>query len=76
MTDRAQLVLEFIKAYIKLHRAPPSYDEIARAMGLRSRSNICRIVHRLESDGHLSRKPKKFHSIRVVDKSVKDIVNL
>ena len=76
MTNRAQMVLEFIKAYIKLHRAPPSYEAIAKAMGLKSRSNICRIVHRLEHDGHLSRKPRKFHSIRVVDKSVKDIVSL
>jgi SOS-response transcriptional repressor LexA len=76
MTDRAQLVLDFIKAYIKLHQAPPSYEAIAKAMGLKSRSNICRIVHSLEREGHLSRKPRKFHSIRVMDKSVRDIVSL
>lgn len=76
MTHRAQLVLEFIKAYIKIHKAPPSYEAIAKAMGLRSRSNICRIVHGLERAGHLSRKPNKFHSIRVVDRSVKEIVSL
>jgi len=76
MTSRAQLVLDFIKAYIKLHRAPPSYEAIAKAMGLKSRSNICRIVHGLERVGHLYRKPRKFHSIRVVDKSVRDIVSL
>lgn len=41
-----------------------------------SKSNIHRIVHRLKEDGHIEIKPYKFHSIKLADKSVKEIVKL
>jgi SOS-response transcriptional repressor LexA len=31
----------------------PSYEVIARGIGLKSKSNIHRIVHRLRTDGHI-----------------------
>jgi SOS-response transcriptional repressor LexA len=76
MTKRRQLVLDFIKAYAKIHGVPPSYEVIARGIGLKSKSNIHRIIHRLQDDGHLVTKPHKFHSIRVIDGSVRDISRL
>ena len=76
MSKRRQLVLDFIRAYIRLHGVPPSYEVIAKGIGLSSKSNVHRIVHRLKEDGHLTIRPYKFHSIRLVDNSVKDVVRL
>lgn len=76
MTRRRQLVLDFIRAYVKLHGVPPSYEVIAKGIGLKSKSNIHRIVHRLKADGHLVTKPYKFHAIRLVDQSVKAVMSL
>jgi repressor LexA len=76
MSKRRQLVLDFIRAYIRLHGVPPSYEVIAKGIGLSSKSNVHRIVHRLKEDGHLTIRPYKFHSIKLVDNSVKDVVRL
>jgi repressor LexA len=76
MTKHRQLVLDFIRAYIRLHGVPPSYEVIAKGIGLKSKSNIHRIVHRLKSDGHLVTKPYKFHAIKLVDTSAKALMKL
>ena len=76
MTERRKLVLEFIRAYVRLHGVPPSYEVIARGIGLKSKSNIHRIVHRLKQDGHLITRPYKFHAIRLVDKSAQAVAGL
>lgn len=55
---------------------PPSYAVIAKGLGLLSKSNIHRIVHRLEADGFLVTKMYKFNSIKLVDRSVKDMAKL
>ena len=39
MTKHRQLVLDFIRAYIRLHGVPPSYEVIAKGIGLSSKSN-------------------------------------
>ena len=76
MTKRRQLVLDFIKAYIKIHGVPPAYATVAKGLGMKSRSNIQRIVHRLQDDGYLRIKPHKFRSIKLVDASVKEVTSL
>ena len=76
MTKRRQLVLDFIRAYIRLHGVSPSYEVIAKSLGMSSKSNIHRIIHRLKGDGYLDLRPYKFHSIKLVDKSVKEISKL
>ena len=76
MSKRRQLVLDFIRAYIRLHGVSPSYEVIARGIGLKSKSNIHRIVHRLRNDGHIVTKPYKFHAIKLVDSSVRAVVSL
>ena len=76
MTERRKLVLEFIRAYVKLHGVSPSYEVIAKGIGLNSKSNIHRIVHRLKADGHLVVKPYKFHAIKLVDTSAKEVMKL
>jgi repressor LexA len=76
MTERSQLVLDFIKAYMKIHGIPPSYEVIAKGLGLKSKSNIHRIIHNLQDEGFIVTKPHKFHSIRLVDKSAKEMASL
>lgn len=76
MTERWQLVLDFIRAYIKKHGVSPSYEVMAKSLGLKSRANMHRIVRRLEQDGHLQVKPRKFYGLKVVDRSIDDVVKL
>jgi repressor LexA len=76
MTEKQQLVLDFIKAYMRLHGIPPSYEVIAKGLGLKAKSNIHRVIHKLKEEGLIETKPYKFHSIRLVDKSARAMVNL
>jgi len=76
MSKRRQLVLDFIRAYIRLHGVSPSYEVIAKGIGLNSKSNVHRIVHRLKADGHLTIKPYKFHAIKLVDQSARSVMSL
>jgi SOS-response transcriptional repressor LexA len=76
MYEKHQLVLDFIRAYIKLHGVAPSYTVIAKGIGLRSKANVHRIVHRLKDEGHLTLRPHKFNSIAVRDQSVRAVGRL
>tara|TARA_R110002126_G_scaffold19460_2_gene72953 strand:- start:3694 stop:3942 length:249 start_codon:yes stop_codon:yes gene_type:complete len=76
MNAQYQLVLDFIKAYIKLHGVSPSYTVIAKGLGLRSKSNIHRIIHILKDEGLVTIKPYQFNSIRVIDRSVREVSKL
>lgn len=76
MSDKHQLVLEFIRAYIKFHGISPSYQTIALGLGMKSKANIHRIIHKLQDDGHLTIRPYKFNSIKLTDKSAKEMATL
>jgi len=76
MTERQKQVLEFIQAYIILKGFAPSYTNIAHGLNLKSKSNIHRIVHELKRLGHIHIKPNERRSLRLRDKSVKDMVKL
>ena len=73
MTDREKSILNFIREYMKLHGTSPSYEVIAKAVGLKSKSNVHRFVHKLEDLGYLKIKPYKFRSIKVIDRSAMEI---
>lgn len=76
MTDKWEVVLRFIRAYQKLYGVSPSYAVMAKGLGMKSRSNMHRMVRRLEEEGLVETKPRKYHSIKVVDKSVMEIASL
>jgi SOS-response transcriptional repressor LexA len=69
-------VFDFIKAYLRLHGVAPSYAVIAKGIGLKSKSNIHRIVHKLEDEGLVTVKPYKFNSIKIRDRSVREMASL
>lgn len=76
ITHRQQLVLEFIKTYLQMKGHAPSMQDIATGLGMKSRSNIHRIVHSLRAQGLLSVRPNKFRAIKVTDRSVKEMAAL
>jgi len=76
MTEREYRVLEFIGTYIRLKGFAPSMQDIATGLDLRSRSNIHRIVHNLRRQGLIKMNPNKVRTMKVVDKSVKEIAGL
>lgn len=76
MTPRQQLVLDFIETYIKMKGFAPSMQDIATGLGLKSRSNIHRVIHDLRRQGHLRLNPHKVRTVKVVDKTVKEIAAL
>lgn len=76
MPQKHQLVLDFIRAYIKFHGISPSYQTIAMGLGMKSKANIHRIVHRLQDEGLLSIRPYKFNSIKLMDRSAREVAAL
>ncbi len=60
-TRRQREVLDFIARYIESHGYQPSYQVIARHMGVSSRAGIARIVNDLETQGHLTRRRENGH---------------
>lgn len=76
MTERQTLVLEFIQTYIRMKGFAPSMQDIATGLGLKSRSNIHRVIHDLRRQGHLRLNPHKVRTVKVVDKTVKEVAAL
>jgi len=76
MTSRQQLVLDFIQTYIKMKGFAPSMQDIATGLGLKSRSNIHRVIHDLRRQGHLRLNPHKVRTVKIVDKSAKEVAAL
>ena len=76
MTEKQKLVYDFIQAFIKMKGFSPSYSEIAQGLGMRSKSNIHRHIHSLKERGLLQIKPHMIRSMKVVDNTVKHVVNL
>jgi repressor LexA len=73
MSAKHQLVLDFIRAYIRLHGMSPSYQTIASGVGMKSKANIHRIIHKLQDEGLLTIRPYKFNSIKLIDRSAREV---
>ena len=76
MTERQRAVLEFIQTYIKMKGFAPSMQDIATGLGMKSRSNIHRIVHSLETQGLLVTTPHKVRTMKLKDRSVEEMLAL
>ena len=76
MTPKEKLILEFIQAYIRKHGVSPSYEVMAKALGMKAKSNLHRYVLKLEGMGLVVRRPRKFYGVKVVDRSVDEVVSL
>jgi SOS-response transcriptional repressor LexA len=73
MSAKHQLVLDFIRAYIRMYGMSPSYQVIALGIGMKSKANIHRIIHKLQDEGLLTIRPYKFNSIKLTDRSAREV---
>ncbi|RKQ37564.1 transcriptional repressor LexA [Oceanobacillus halophilus] len=69
LSNRQQMILEFIKNEVNEKGYPPSVREIAVAVGLASSSTVHGHLERLESKGYIRRDPTKPRAIEVLDQS-------
>ena len=59
LTDRQQLILEFIRSEVERKGYPPSVREIGEAVGLQSSSTVHGHLQRLEELGYISDRPNR-----------------
>ena len=67
LTDRQQLILEFIRSEVERKGYPPSVREIGEAVGLQSSSTVHGHLQRLEELGYIRRDPAKPRAIEVLN---------
>lgn len=70
MTPRELQCLTFIRSYIEEHSVSPTYTEIACGIGIVSRGSVSRLLYGLKRNGRVSRSPRRFRSIVVLDDQV------
>lgn len=66
MTYRQKEALDFIKGFWGQNGFAPSYDQIAEAMGIKSKSGVHRVITCLVQRGWVIREPHKARSVRPV----------
>lgn len=64
--DLRQAVLEFISDHIALKGYPPTYQEIAEAVGLSGKSHVDYYLDLLEEAGLIARRPHTSRGLRLV----------
>ena len=69
MTPRQASVLEAIRAHQEAHGHTPTYEEIAAAIGLKSRGNVARVIACLRSRGYVLPSKRRARSVAIVKPS-------
>ena len=65
LSPRQKKIFDFIKSYMKKEPVAPSYEEMMRAAGLKSKSGVHKIVRQLEERKWIKRLPGKNRSIQI-----------
>jgi repressor LexA len=66
LTKNMERVFNYIKEYIEINAVSPSYDEIVKAMNMKSKSNIARYILILEERGWISKEMYKARTLKLV----------
>lgn len=66
LTQRQLQLLRFIHEFVERNGVPPSFDEMRRALKLKSKSGIHRLISGLEERGHIRRLAYRARAIEVV----------
>lgn len=66
LTPQQRKVFEWIRAYIDRHHLSPSYDEIAIAMGYKSKAPVTHQLHALQKKGYLKFQNRVPRSIQIL----------
>ncbi|RMH67636.1 MAG: LexA family transcriptional regulator [Bacteroidetes bacterium] len=67
LTERQNQAYEFIRAYMRTHRKPPTLKEIGQALGIRSTNGVFKLLRALETKGYLQREPNAARGLRLAD---------
>ncbi len=81
LTEKQQLILNFIKTQVKLNGVVPSIREICKASGLSSTSSVHLHLETLEKKGYIRRKQAKTRNIEILEKNfynnnLEELVNI
>lgn len=64
--NREDEFVEFVKDYAKENGYAPSYDEIRKSLGLRSKGSVFNLMKRLSEGGKIIYVPGRARTLRVV----------
>src|SRR5262245_21940265 len=67
LTDRQEMILQFIRDSIRERGYPPTLREIGAKMGIRSTNGVSDHLRALERKGYLRREDMKSRALRPVD---------
>lgn len=67
LTPRESDLLAFIRLRFAETGIMPCYEEMAAAIGVKSKSNICRLLAGLEQRGHIARIPGRSRALRLIE---------
>lgn len=67
LTPKQRKLLDFIRAAIEHDGSAPTFDQMARGMGVKSKSDIHRQLKGLEERGAIRRMPNRMRAIEVVE---------
>lgn len=67
LTERQNEAYEFIRAYLRDHRKPPTLEEIGQGLGIRSTNGVYKLLQTLEKKGHIRREPNAARGIQLTD---------
>lgn len=66
LTPKQLELYEFVKAYKETFDIPPTFGEMARAVGLQSRSGVDRLISGLERRGLVARKKGLTRGLQII----------
>ncbi len=67
LTERQNEVFECIRTYMRERGKPPTIQELARELGIRSTNGVTRHLHALEKKGYIVREPHTARGLQLVD---------
>ncbi len=66
LTERQNQAYEFIRAYMREHRKPPTLRDIGEALGIRSSNGVFKLLQALEQKGYIERQQHAARGLRLV----------
>lgn len=66
LTKKQQILLQFIHQRLQEDGVPPSFDEMKKALDLKSKSGIHRLITALEERGFIRRLPNRARALEVI----------
>lgn len=66
LTPKMQRCKDFIAVFSAMHGVSPSFQEIADNLGLKSKSPVHRIIHKLVDRGHATYTPNHSRTITIL----------